>query len=535
MSNFPGAKWDPIEVLKLEPVSYTCVGWAPSQGRRCRNPIAQANRCAASNLLAMMAYQSPSASKLTDILDDLAHRILCKRNHQYQAGDMVMKWQQMITMYKQSMRATPPRTTSQHVPTSRQNYLPSPPASPQQQLVRHSGEVYYTERESLDIFAPVRHPRSGSYISTTPRASHGTARRQATIPDTGRHSTTTERQPQSSRRQRHTRLLTPPESEDDSESEYDSDSDSDDDDDDDDDDGYDYSDSIPEYSDATSHASLSTQRSSRSSNSRSTRTTSSRETPRGLLINDRTASSQRTAPVPARTSSNTTTSRAARTTTSPPSTPSTPTPVSRRPAVRRTNIDTPTSTSAASSTTPSTPSPSIVTPSPSIVTPSPSISTPSSSAISTQSVRSASPAQSSTSTRSSTSRASSNNHTNTSTGTATSRSPSNPTTTPANQPPTTSTPTPSPSASTPNAAATSTPTATASPADSPPTATRKPITGDCAICHEPFEDNDSLVWCKSQCGQNFHAPCWNEWADCIRATAPARTLKCVYCRAHWRE
>lgn len=33
---------------------------------------------------------------------------------------------------------------------------------------------------------------------------------------------------------------------------------------------------------------------------------------------------------------------------------------------------------------------------------------------------------------------------------------------------------------------------------------RKPVEGDCSICMMEFEDDDSLVFCKSTCGQNFH-------------------------------
>lgn len=45
---------------------------------------------------------------------------------------------------------------------------------------------------------------------------------------------------------------------------------------------------------------------------------------------------------------------------------------------------------------------------------------------------------------------------------------------------------------------------------------RKPVVGDCSICCEDLQTGGTLVWCKAQCGQNFHADCVGIWL----ATAP---------------
>ena len=89
--------WDASEVLGVSPSDdRTCVGWAPSQGRRCRNPINIANRAEASKLLEEISLLDPESSAVDRKLKKLAPKVLCLRNHQGQAGNMVKIWQQMI-------------------------------------------------------------------------------------------------------------------------------------------------------------------------------------------------------------------------------------------------------------------------------------------------------------------------------------------------------------------------------------------------------------------------------------------------------
>ena len=41
----------------------------------------------------------------------------------------------------------------------------------------------------------------------------------------------------------------------------------------------------------------------------------------------------------------------------------------------------------------------------------------------------------------------------------------------------------------------------------------RPVDGDCPICLEDLNSGDGVIWCKAQCGQNFHRDCINTWLD----------------------
>ena len=40
---------------------------------------------------------------------------------------------------------------------------------------------------------------------------------------------------------------------------------------------------------------------------------------------------------------------------------------------------------------------------------------------------------------------------------------------------------------------------------------RRPIDEHCSICFDPMSMQDDLVWCKAQCGKNFHKECFELW------------------------
>lgn len=40
---------------------------------------------------------------------------------------------------------------------------------------------------------------------------------------------------------------------------------------------------------------------------------------------------------------------------------------------------------------------------------------------------------------------------------------------------------------------------------------RREVQGECPICIESMENGVGLVWCKAQCGQNFHSECIRTW------------------------
>jgi hypothetical protein len=46
-----------------------------------------------------------------------------------------------------------------------------------------------------------------------------------------------------------------------------------------------------------------------------------------------------------------------------------------------------------------------------------------------------------------------------------------------------------------------------------PITLRKPIEGECPICYSDLQEpGEALVWCRAQCGQNFHQECASTWA-----------------------
>ena len=88
--------WTPSDILTNidnSSCSITCVGYAPSQGRRCHNPIAAANRQDAAKLLDQMSKLNLSSSRIDGHLEQLAPRVLCKRYHQNQFSSVVSQWQ----------------------------------------------------------------------------------------------------------------------------------------------------------------------------------------------------------------------------------------------------------------------------------------------------------------------------------------------------------------------------------------------------------------------------------------------------------
>lgn len=89
-------RWTPSDILTNidnSSCSITCVGYAPSKGRRCHIAIAAANRQDAAKLLDQMSKLNLSSSRIDGLLEQLAPRVLCKRYHQNQSSSMVSQWQ----------------------------------------------------------------------------------------------------------------------------------------------------------------------------------------------------------------------------------------------------------------------------------------------------------------------------------------------------------------------------------------------------------------------------------------------------------
>lgn len=71
------------------------------------------------------------------------------------------------------------------------------------------------------------------------------------------------------------------------------------------------------------------------------------------------------------------------------------------------------------------------------------------------------------------------------------------------------------------------------PAKSTISATRKPVEGECPVCWEAFIDTQTVLFCKTTCGNNFHKSCIVEWL--IAPANRQESLKCPMCRGAWDD
>lgn len=84
-------KWDPYSVLNIDKSGTVCHGRALSRGRRCRAPVAQANRQEAECMLSRLFETNPISTSLDDWLPTLANLVLCEI-HRGQSTTMVAGW-----------------------------------------------------------------------------------------------------------------------------------------------------------------------------------------------------------------------------------------------------------------------------------------------------------------------------------------------------------------------------------------------------------------------------------------------------------
>lgn len=94
--------WDPAIVLELENPDrncLTCVGYAPTAGRRCQNPINRNNQALANELIKTISQTNISEAYPTDMLHQLARLCLCLRWHQCQIGRVVEDWCEKIDQH----------------------------------------------------------------------------------------------------------------------------------------------------------------------------------------------------------------------------------------------------------------------------------------------------------------------------------------------------------------------------------------------------------------------------------------------------
>lgn len=95
--------WDPAAILGIinrDTRGFTCVGYAPSKGRRCQNPIAKCNRDRVFDMLDTLALSPSSSRKVASMLPKIAALSLCRRFHQDQADKVAEEWQARIASMK---------------------------------------------------------------------------------------------------------------------------------------------------------------------------------------------------------------------------------------------------------------------------------------------------------------------------------------------------------------------------------------------------------------------------------------------------
>lgn len=109
--------WDPSETFEIyNPYNdcLTCVGLAPSQGRRCRNSILASNRSLIINTLNEISYLPPNSPAVMSKLRAIAGPALCKSRHQGQADKVVEKWQSIIQLLEPQIRERKPTKPVKH-------------------------------------------------------------------------------------------------------------------------------------------------------------------------------------------------------------------------------------------------------------------------------------------------------------------------------------------------------------------------------------------------------------------------------------
>ncbi|OCK83899.1 hypothetical protein K432DRAFT_321429 [Lepidopterella palustris CBS 459.81] len=134
------AVWDPRATLRLDAHgTFTCIGFASSKGRRCRNPIASHNSVEIEKAISRLAICEPRATRMQPELEDLALRALCRRNHQDQAPEVVESWQARMRDLRRTLRTT--RTVASPMPPSVTSTR-SEARSHTERLTRPEGRLY---------------------------------------------------------------------------------------------------------------------------------------------------------------------------------------------------------------------------------------------------------------------------------------------------------------------------------------------------------------------------------------------------------
>lgn len=101
-------RWDPSKVLgniDNRSCNITCVGYARTANRRCRNPIAAENQAKAAMIVTGLSRLDISSPEVTCLLKRLAPLVLCRRWHQNQAVDVVEDWRDDVAALRREREA----------------------------------------------------------------------------------------------------------------------------------------------------------------------------------------------------------------------------------------------------------------------------------------------------------------------------------------------------------------------------------------------------------------------------------------------
>ena len=147
--------WDPAEILQFEPNSLglTCIGHAKTQGRRCDNPIADANRQQAAKILLEMARLDPRSPRVDFELEELASCLLCRKWHQDQAGAIKRQWRRDILNHQDfetAPRAERSRIVERPVTPARAPFIQTRVRATRREMVTSSITTSVT-RESSSV------------------------------------------------------------------------------------------------------------------------------------------------------------------------------------------------------------------------------------------------------------------------------------------------------------------------------------------------------------------------------------------------
>ncbi|KAF2228820.1 hypothetical protein EV356DRAFT_537758 [Viridothelium virens] len=88
--------WDPVSTLQIYNADYynkfTCLGYAETQGRRCRLPPAQGGQPRVFEILEKLAYRTPNFKQMEKELGKAAHAGLCGRWHSWKDTERQLRY-----------------------------------------------------------------------------------------------------------------------------------------------------------------------------------------------------------------------------------------------------------------------------------------------------------------------------------------------------------------------------------------------------------------------------------------------------------